>query len=433
MFFMKMKLIIAVFLFSGILSCSRSKKQLVRSDFIDSLMTCYQEPGFSKSNDAALVFWKNRIRPQRPGIVSEMKYAAALSMRFHLYGDIRDIKMADSTIHKLDADFNHHEAAAQLFLMHNDILQHRFTEAGEWLKKARSIGLKKYDLLTSTFDVDFELGRIFNAASALKELRADDYGYYFRRSKMDHLNGLLDSSIHAMERAALLEKGSPYLEQVALSNSADLLIHAGELEKAADLYTQCIRMNGADFHSLSGLGWIALMKDHNDSLAEKIFSFVRRKNKLPDALYRLVLVAESRGDSLIERKYAEEFVEQASDTAYGNMYNKYLIELYTGILKNPVRAEYLAKRELQNRSTPQTYAWYAWTLFSNGKKEAAMEQFQRNISGRPLEGLELYWMGKLMQGMNKGYNANAFFEAAYANKYDLAPGIRHDLEIQLHE
>jgi len=433
MFFMKMKLVIAAFLFAAILSCSRSKKQLVSSDFIDSLITRYQEPGFSKDNDTALVFWKNRIHPKRPGIVSEMKYAAALSMRYHLHGDIRDIKMADSTIRKLDADFNHRESCAQLVLMHNAILQHRFNEAGQWLEKAGYNGLKKYDLLTSSFDVDFELGRIFNAAQALGELKANDYGYYFRRAKMDHLNGLLDSSIQAMEIAARLERGSPLLEELALSNEGDLLIHAGRLEEASALYIQCIRMNGADFHSLSGLGWIALVQDQNDTLAEKIFSFVRKKNKLPDVLYRLSLVAESRGDTLLEKKYAEAFAVQASDSLYGNMYNKYLIELYTGILKNPVRAEYLAKRELENRSTPQTYAWYAWTLFSNGKKEAAMEQFQRNISGRPLEGLELYWMGKLMQCMNKEYNANAFFEAAYTNKYDLAPGICHDLKIYLHE
>jgi hypothetical protein len=288
-------------------------------------------------------------------------------------------------------------------------------------------------LLTSTFDVDFELGRIFSAASALKELKADDYGYYFRRSKMDHLNGLLDSSIHAMERAATLEKGSPYLEHLALSNAADLLMHAGEMSNAADLYTKCIRMNAADFHSLSGLGWIALVGDHNDSLAEKIFSFILKKNKLPDALYRLSLMAESRNDSAMERKYAKAFVLQASDSSYGKMYNKYLIELYTGILQNPVKAEDLAKRGLENRSTPQTHAWYAWALFSNNKKQAALEQFQRNISGMPLEGLELYWMGKLMIGLNKEYNASSFFEAAYTNKYDLAPGIQRDLEIRLHE
>ena len=430
---MKNRIITAAFLFAGLASCSRFQNQLVPKVFIDSLINQYQEPAFSLTNDSALVFWRSRINPQLPGIVSEMKYAAALAMRFHLYGDLRDILTADSTVRKLDDDFNHRESAAQLFLMRNAILRHRFGEAGEWLEKAKSNGLKKYDLLTSTFDVDFELGRNYNANTALRSLKGDDYGYYFRRSKMDHLNGLLDSSIHAMEKAAVLEENSPYLKQVALSNTADLFIHSGELEKAAALYIQCIRLNAADFHSLTGLGWIALVKDHNDSLAEKIFSFVHDKNKLPDALYRLCQMADSRGDTLLQKKYAGCFARQASDPIYGNMYNKYLIELYTGILANPVQAEHLAKKELENRSTPQTRAWWAWTLFSNNKKEAAMEEFRRNVSGKPLEGLELYWMGKMMRAMNKEYDANAFFEAAYANQYDLAPGIRHDLEIQLHE
>ena len=115
------------------------------------------------------------------------------------------------------------------------ILQHRFKEADACLEKAKRIGLKKYDLLTSSFDVDFELGRYFDAANELKELRSSsDYGYFFRLSKMEHLNGMLDSSIHAMLYAAKQEESSPYLEQVALSNAADLYIHAGDLEEAAD-------------------------------------------------------------------------------------------------------------------------------------------------------------------------------------------------------
>jgi hypothetical protein len=113
------------------------------------------------------------------------------------------------------------------------------------------------------------------------------------------------------------------------------------------------------------------------------------------------------------------------------MYNKYMIELYTGILNNPSRAEEISKGELENRATAQTYAWYAWSLFCNNKKKEAYEQYEKNVSGRPLEGLELYWMGKMMKGMNKGYNAQAFFKAAYINKYDLSPAILQDLEKQL--
>lgn len=429
---MRLKFLLGISVLCGLMSCSHEKKQIVGEVFIDSLISHYREPAIASSNESALLFWKSRINPQLPGFVSETKYAGTLSLRYHLYGDIGDIYAADSVIKKVDLDYNHQEAHANLLLVSYSILQHRFKEADSCLQIAKQTGLKKYDQLAASFDVDFELGKYFNAASELKELKSNsDYGYFFRRSKMDHLNGLLDSSIQAMMQAANQEKSSPYLEQVALSNAADLYIHAGDLEKASDLYRICVQKNSADFHSLMGLGWIALVYDKNDSLAEKIFSFVRSKNKLPDVLFKLTQMAQTRGDSVLENNYANAFAKQATEAVYGNMYNKYMIEIYTGILHDATRAELMSKRELENRATPQTQAWYAWSLFSNNKKEEAYKQFEKNVSGRPLEGLELYWMGKLMQGMNKGYNAQAFFKAAYVNKYDLSPGILKDLEKQL--
>jgi len=426
---MNLKYVAGVVMICGLIGCANKKTALVSNDFIDSLIKNYKEPPIARSNENALRFWKDRIHPGLPGIVSESKYAACLAMRFHLFGDILDIKQADSVIRKIDSDFNYKEAQANLTLVSYSILQHRFSEADGWLEKARHCGLKKYDLLTASFDVDFELGRYFQASNSLKQLKnSDDYGYFFRRSKMDHLNGSLDSAVTAMMKAANIEEGSAWLEEIALANAADLYIHAGDLKKAAELYIKCIRMNSADFHSIQSLGWIALVHDKNDSLAEKIFSFVQTKNKLPDAWYKLTQMAELRGDRDLAIKYAKEFASRASDTVYGNMYNKYLIELYTGILNNYSRAEQIAKRELDNRSTPQTRAWYAWALFCNNRKKEALDQYENHVSGKPLEALELYWMGKLMQGINKGYNAQAFFSAAVINKYDLSPAILNDLQ-----
>jgi hypothetical protein len=414
------------------MGCKHENRPFVSSIYIDSLISHYQEPAFARSNDSSLLFWKDRIDPKLPGLVNETKYAGTLALRFHLFGDIQDIKKADSTIRKLDSDFNYKEAPADLSLINYSIQQHKFKEAAEWLEKAKQNGLKKYDQLSASFDVDFELGRYFDATNELKELKpSDDYGYFFRRSKLDHLNGLLDSSIHAMMQAAIKEENSPYLSQVALSNAADLYIHAGDLKKAAALYQKCLALNSADFHSLTGLGWIALVSDRNDSLAERIFAFIRTRNKLPDPLFKLTQAAQLNQDSMQEKKWALAFKSEATQAIYGNMYNRYMIELYTGILQDPSRAEQISKAELENRATPQTYAWYAWSLFSNHKKKEAYEQFEKNVSGRPLEGLELYWMGKMMQGMDKGYNAQAFFKAAYINKYDLSPAILEDLQKQL--
>ncbi len=231
-----------------------------------------------------------------------------------------------------------------------------------------------------------------------------------------------------MLKAAEFAGTSIALKQAALSNAADLYIHAGKLQKANGLYVESIGLSAADLHSISGLGWIALVHDNNDSLASKIFKFVQSKSLVPDPLFKLSQVAEASGDSSLQIQYAREFEARATDSLYGNMYNKYLIELYTGILREPAKAELIAKNELSGRATPQTYAWYIWALFVNNKKEEAYSTFEKYVSGKPLEGLELYYIGKLMQGLKKGYNAGQFFEAAYENKYDLSPSKVKDLE-----
>src|SRR5277367_5129561 len=144
---MKILLLAGVFALSGLLGCTNQKKAIISELYVDSLINNYHAPEFVLSNDSSMQFWKNRINPALPGLVSESKYAGFLSMRFHLFGDIRDIIQADSTIKKVDLDFNHNEAQANLTLVSYSILQHRFKEADTYLEKAKQIGLKKYDLL----------------------------------------------------------------------------------------------------------------------------------------------------------------------------------------------------------------------------------------------------------------------------------------------
>jgi hypothetical protein len=412
--------------------CGHSHEKAVDAVFIDSLISHYSPPAAERANEEQIIFWKNRIDKANPGMVSEAKYAAALVARFHATGDIRDVITADSVLWQIDSTFNHKETGPYMALMGNAILQHRFTQADSIFEKARRIGLRRGPMLSGLFDVSFELGHYDQALIALNGLKADqDFGYYFRRSKMDHLNGNIDSAIRSMAKAGALAGNSDYLKQVAFSNMADLDVHAGKAIDAGALYRGCVDRNSADFHSILGLGWIALIHDRNDSLAKRIFQFVLTQNRLPDPLFKLYQVADARGDSIAERKVAQAFVEAATNPLYGQMYNKYLIEIYTRTLNEPEKALVLAHGELENRATPQTYAWYAWTLLADHQAAAAYKVFEERVSGKPLEGLELYYMGKLMKAMDKGYNASEFFKAADKSKYDLSPGIVRDLEAEL--
>lgn len=424
---LRFNFLIAGFLF--LFSSCRHTDPLVNPVFADSLMNHFTALELVKVNEAELAFWKKRIKPESPGLINEARYASALINRFHLWGDIRDVQEADSLIRKVDTAFNHKEAGPIRTLISYSIMQHRFKQADQYLQIAKSIGLRNEESLSLSFDVDFEHGRFGNAHMDLNALKPiGDFGYYFRRSRMDHLNGELDSSISAMMKASTLSENVQLLKQVALSNTGDLYIHAGKFMEARDKYVECIRLGTADFHSVMGLGWIALIHDGNDSLAERLFLFVHLHNKLPDALYKLVQVAQARGDSISELSNARTFVAAASDSIYERMYNKYLIEIYTEVLNEPAKALNLSRDELNNRATPQTYAWYCWCLLANDQKEEAYKVFEKQVSGKPLEGLELFWMGKLMLSLGKGYNAQAFFKAAYKDKYDLSPRIVKELE-----
>ena len=358
-----------------------------------------------------------------------MKYANQLIGRFHLSGNVNDIKLSDSILFKLANTFNNKESAPYMVFVTNSILQHQFKQADSLLQIASLIGVKIYELNATLFNVQFELGNITIASEYLQKITKDnDYGYQFRKSKLSHYNGEIDSSINAMLKAANLSGNNDGLKNIALSNMADLMLHAGLVDQEYSNYLNCIKSDVSDLHSLMGIGKIALLNDHNDSLAQKIFKFVTSKTNSPDPLFQLISVSEQRQNKQEQFICATNFEKKVTDTIYGNMYNKYLIYLYIGILNNPVKAKAIALNELKNRNTPQTNAWYAAALFANGKNDEAMAIYKNNIAGKPLEALEQYYMGKLMQANKQQYNAQQFFKEAAKNEFDLSQPISNELK-----
>ncbi len=425
---------LSIFLLGFTISCTHYNGVKEDKKLVDSLIQNFTLPKSVQSHKKDLDFWKNRINPKIYGHVSESRYASALIGRFHEFGNIRDIDTAESILKEINIHYNNSLASPFTALTSTSILRHRFSLADTLLQKAIHLGIDGFTRNTLSFDVDFEIGKYSAAEYSLRQLRGHkDYAYYFRKSKLEHLKGNIDSAIAAMMHAADFAKDVPYLKGIALSNAADLYIHQGELEKAGGLYQNCIRLNPMDLHSILGLSWVILENDHNDSLALKLMEWAKKQNQLPDPLFRLYQYGQAVKDSNLERKYALEFEKVATDSIYGRMYNKYLIEIYTGILHHPEKAEILAKNELINRAIPPTYAWYAYSLMKNSKPQEAYSVYKKFISGKPLESLELYYMGCLFRDLKKGYNAQEFFKAAEKNRFDLSPALQRNLKTFLEE
>ena len=413
-------------------SCKNVAKPLEEKTFTDSLMASPDSSSLEKTAAADLAFWKQRVDNDPDSYTALSRYAGGLVFRFHFYGEMGDLLTADSILTRLDGENGGKEAGILRSMASLNITRHRFNKADSLVQQALSIGSEKYASTLLYFDTQFELGHYTMAYTALQSCAAsNEYGYFFRLSKWKHLQGETDSARFYMQKAADWAGNSVFLKQTALSNMADLYLHEGQLKKAAELYLQNLKANHSDHHSLMGLGRIALLNDNDPANAAKIFSFIGTRNHLPDPLYNLVWVAEQNGDSVQQKKYAEAFVDKATDAVYGGMYHKYLVELYTGILNAPEKALSISEKEIANRSTPQTYAWLVWALHKTQQDNKAWELYKTQVSGKPLEALELYWMGKMMSDMHKSYNAGEFFKAADKNRFDLSPLKQKDLLSQL--
>lgn len=423
--YIKYSLILVV----ALTGCIRGNQPLVTKGYTDSLISQNSYSQTIRANNAEMAFWKARIDPKVAGISNELKYASTLVRKFHLSGDIVNLNKAELVLTEIGNVYNNKEAGVYVALTEIALLKHQFKHAADLLGKAKQIGIQSYVANSFSFDVEFELGHYNLAAFYLSKIKSPaDFGYHFRKAKLSHLNGQADTAIADMLKAAELAPRGSYLQGVALANAADFYIHTGELGKAAGLFKQSISINRNDFHSITGLGTIAMNNDRDYKLAGTLFNLVRSNYELPDPIFKFYQLAQSRKDKKQEILYARQFAAAASRPEYGKMYSKYLVEVYTGILNQPELAEKIAGQELKNRFTPQTAAWYAWSLFANRKPQQAEKIYKKYVSGKPLEGFELYYMGNLMAGLNKSYTADEFYKAAGNNKFDLSPAMIMNLE-----
>jgi hypothetical protein len=421
--------IIPILLLIFLASCQSKNTAIINTKFIDSLLANNTLSAKQKAVSQDLDFWKKRLETNPESYINSQQYASMLLAKFQLYGNIEDLKNAEKLI--LMVNKNQKETESGLFrnLANYSNLQHRFAEANNFSNRALKIGENKYETLLQLFDNTFELGKIEQAKAILYKIKKpNEYAYYFRLSKMNHYLGDLEGSISALETASKLANGNIYLEQAAISNLADLYAHSGEFEKANENYLKSICLDQADYHSITGLGLVALNHDKNPKLAAKIFDYVASKTKSPDIYYRYVQLAQYLNDKKMEEKYALKFIEKASLPVYGNMYNKYLIEIYDATLNDSKKMLEIAKKELINRNTPQTSSWYSWALYKNNLKSEAITNFKTNVSGKPLEGLELFYIAKMLMAEKKEYHANEYFALAYKNRFDLSPNKKIQLE-----
>ena len=313
----------------------------------------------------------------------------------------------------------------------NYISQHRFKDALVLLKEAEVNGEKLLSTKKMLFDVHLELGNYIYAESYLKAIKnTSDFDYLIRLSKWEDHTGNLDGAIVAMEKAIKIAESSNLkdLKQWAYTNIADFYGHAGEIKKSYRHYLKALELDPNDAYAKKGIAWITYSYEKNPDEALRILNHVSSYYKAPDYDLMKAEIAEFQNDEKLKDTALKSYQTAVSDLQYGDMYNTYNILLFTEELLMPDLAIDIAKQEVENRPTPQSYDLLAWSYFRNGAIEKASTIIETYVEGQTSEPAVLYHIAEIYKSVGKTDKIKPLKDELVASLYELGPTMKTKIE-----
>lgn len=381
-----LKIIILFFsLFLSVISCKKKTTQIGSTKDYKVFIEKKDTLKTHKLNKK-LHFWEHKLEQNPSQYPYLNKIAALYEKRFALHGAIQDIITAEKLYQKALIEVDSSQVNTLHSLCRNYISQHKFKDCLPLLQKATQIGYKLNVTHHIFFDVHLELGNIDKAKSYLSLIRnPDDFNYLIRKSKWEDYQGNLDQAIGFLELAKdIVEKqGNDYLKTWSYANLGDYYGHRGSIQKAYEYYLKTLQLDPNNYFALKGIAWIEYAHNKNTTEANKIIDTLLKRTKAPNIYLLKAELAEYNNDTMGKIRYENRFLELASRSEYGVMYNTPKALLLAK--NNPVKAIELAMQEVTNRPTAISYNVLAWCVFKNNEYSKALELIQKHVAGATSE------------------------------------------------
>jgi tetratricopeptide (TPR) repeat protein len=351
---------------------------------------------------------------------------------FHLNGDIAALRKGDSLVNKASEKLNHTLPNIQQALSQIAITQHRFRDAMHHLKNASQKGSPYINAILN-FDARMEVGEFEVAHNQINGLGdKESFDYLIRKSKFADHQGNLDEAIKLMEQAFEKVKDANVKSVYcwALSNLGDMYGHAGRIKDSYKAYLQVLEKDPSYLYALKGIAWIAYSHDKNTAEAKRILNFILSQTDMPDLYLTLAEIEEFEGNKEAAEKYVSKFLTAMQNPAYGEMHNKYLVEVYAS--QNRIEEAFqIANKEVANRPTPETYSWLSWMYLLKGEKAKALSIYQQHVAERSFEPEVLYKGALVLSANNKKAEAKKLFEECLNASYELGPVMTEEIRKEM--
>ena len=419
-----MNRILFFLIFPGIFTACENSKIANASDYNTFLSDDKRIEKQLEKLNTEISFWQKRLLADTGNYVDMQKLASNFIERFKVSGVADDLHTADSFYTRCLAKIKFTQPELFFSISQNAITQHRFQDAWRYLQLADSIGVNPYVIKLLKFDAAMEIGLYQQAEYNLQQVKNEkEFDYLIRKAKLEDHHGRLDKAIEFMELALQQAEASGKKEMIlwSKSNLADMYGHADRVKDAYQNYLEVLSMDSSYLYALKGIAWIAYSHDKNTKEAKRIIEFISSQTNMPDHYLMLAEIAEWEGDTEMKKQCISKFLTEVEKPAYGNMYNKYLITIYTEDIKNIDKAMAIAEKEVSSRPTPETYDWLAWVYYKKGDVNKAYDLIEKFVLGKTSEPDALLHAAFVLNDSGKKSLAKKILKECKLSSFELGP------------
>ena len=369
-------------------------------------------------------FWASKLEKTPNQFPYLAKLAIAESQLFDATGNIENLKKAESYLLQLNQKTNQNKAGYLRALARNYISQHRFKASLILLEKAEILAEDLESTQKMMFDVHMELGNFDIAKSYLeKVVNLNSFDYLIRTAKWNDHIGNLDAAIKYMEMAMAKAESSNIagLKQWSYTNIADLYGHDGQINKSYEYFLKALALNPNDAYAKKGIAWIVYSHERNPKEALRILNTITENYSAPDYYLLKAEITEFLTDETLKNKYIASYKNAVQNPQYGEMYNAYNAKLFAENNKFVDSAIVIAKREIENRATPQSYDLLAWSLYNNGEFKKALDIVNMHIINKTFEPEALYHVAEIYKANGMTSELQPLKNELLTATYELGP------------
>lgn len=407
------------------LSCTKDSNAIINPKDYNK----YLEIKDNKSKEFTLNeinFWQKKY-DKAPNQTSYLSLLASnYAILFENTGNVKYLYKVEELLLIINEEYHYAYVNNIRSLARNYISQHRFKEALVLANKALAIGEGMKETQKLLFDVNMELG---NYTVANKNLRAitnkNDFDYLIRVSKWnDHL-GDIDTAITFMEKAkdlAVLNDNKP-LKIWSYSNLGDMNGHAGNIQKSYDYYLKTLELEPNHSYALKGIAWIAFSNEKNTIEANRIIDAISKRHNTPDFYLLKVQIAEYENNQALKEENLEAYFNMLNTINYGAMYNKYNTLIYADDKNTAAKAFEIAKIEIENRPTPDSYDLLAWSYYNMGNAKKALEIVEKYVVGKSFEPKLNYHLATIYKANKMNNKVAPIKEELLKSTFELGPNL----------